>query len=178
MLPMTCHPAVIADADRLLRHCKNDLMWRNESFTAFGKTHTLERRVAWYGDPGLSYRYSGSNHATTGWTADLANLKSRVNEYFGTRCNFVLLMGYPDGGVGLGWHRDDERGLNGPIVTVSLGAARRLRYRETRTGPSHAVELEHGSALLMDRRWYHSVPKTTRSCGERISLSFREVSGG
>lgn len=176
MLQMTYHSALIADADPLFGHCKKDPVWRNDSFSAFGRTRQLKRRVAWYGDPGLCYRYSGSNHVTDGWTADLARLKNNLNAHFGTRCNFVLLMHYADGGVGLGWHRDDEQGLIGPIVTVSVGATRRLRYREANTGPSQALDLEHGSALLMDRSWYHSLAKTAKICGERISLSFREIS--
>ena len=42
------------------------------------------------------------------------------------------------------------------------------------------ITLEHGSYLLMkgntQRNWLHRIPKSKRPLGERISLTFRQIS--
>jgi alkylated DNA repair dioxygenase AlkB len=98
----------------------------------------------------------------------------------------VLLNLYRDGRNSMGWHADDEPEL-GPepaIASLSLGATRRFRLRP-RPGlvhPPFSLELASGSLLLMrgatQRHWQHALPKTTRSLGPRLNLTFRWVAGG
>jgi alkylated DNA repair dioxygenase AlkB len=52
--------------------------WRQDDITLFGKTHRQPRLVAWYGDPGASYTYSGIRHEPLPWTSTLQQLRQRV----------------------------------------------------------------------------------------------------
>ncbi len=45
--------------EALLEALLADIPWQQESITLYGKTHQQPRLVAWYGDPGAAYRYSG-----------------------------------------------------------------------------------------------------------------------
>lgn len=75
----------------------------------------------------------------------------------------------------MGWHADDEEQLTGPVVSVSVGAARKLLLRCTRDAPSTRLELDHGALLMHHRDYYHCVPKTRKPTTERINLTFRRV---
>jgi alkylated DNA repair dioxygenase AlkB len=63
------------------------------------------------------------------------------------------------------------------VAIVSLGATRTLALRPRGGGASLRLPLAHGDLLVMggscQRTWQHSVPKTTKPCGSRISIQFR-----
>jgi alkylated DNA repair dioxygenase AlkB len=81
----------------------------------------------------------------------------------------------------MGWHADDEPelGRDPAIASFSLGATRRFRLRHRRRKQVGDLELEHGSLLSMagptQHHYVHAVPKTARPVGERINLTFRQV---
>ena len=170
-------------ADELFRNLRQGIAWRQEEIMIFGQRRLVPRLVAWHGDPGADYRYSGVLHQPAPWTPDLQRIRSAVEELSDWRFNSVLLNLYRDGRDGMGWHSDDEPELGAEpvIASVSLGATRRfcMRHRKRRK-EVHSIDLEHGSLLLMQgstqHQWLHSVPKTTRPVGERINLTFRRVS--
>ena len=94
---------------------------------------------------------------------------------FSLDSNFVLLNRYRDGSDSMGWHRDDEPELTGPVASLSLGVTRRFHMRAERKTRTQHIDLEHGSLLILDRRTTHALPKTKRKLGERINLTFRQV---
>ncbi len=172
-----------AEAGELFRELRNGTEWRQEEVVIFGRRRLVPRLVAWHGDPGASYTYSGTPHQPLPWTPILEQVRCRVQALAGRHFNAVLLNLYRDGRDGMGWHADDEPEL-GPepaIASVSLGAVRRfcLRHRR-RKGLRANLSLPHGSLLLMSgatqRHWVHAVPKTVVPTGERINLTFRMVS--
>jgi alkylated DNA repair dioxygenase AlkB len=147
--------------------CAADVLWQQEHLRLFGKTHRVPRQIAWFGAPGVNYRYSGLDHTGCGLPPALASLAERLD------ANHVLLNRYRHGDDYMGWHTDDERGVVGPVHIVSLGAERSLRWR---IGAERAsVRLAHGSRLLLDGRIPHTLTRTRRPCGERFSLSFRRI---
>jgi len=83
----------------------------------------------------------------------------------------------------MGWHADDEPELGeSPIIaSLSLGASRRftLRHEERDDISPLRFDLEAGSLLVMagatQAHWKHQVPKTRKSVGERINLTFRKI---
>jgi alkylated DNA repair dioxygenase AlkB len=170
-----------AEADRLMARLL-ELDWGRDRIRIFGKEHAAPRLTAWYGDPGISYHYSGVTHEARAWTHELAALRERLVAYTGAHLNFVLANLYRDGADCLGWHSDDERvlGKEPVIASLSFGATRRLRFR-TRTAPTAktSIDLEHGSLLVMfgqsQRRWQHSLPRTKRVSDARINLTFRRL---
>lgn len=177
-------PAAFApdEASRLFEALRAGIHWRQEEILIFGQHRRVPRLVAWHGDPGASYVYSGTDHHPEPWTADLEHIRRRVSDLSGADFNAVLLNLYRDGRDGMGWHADDELelGRNPVIASVSLGAARRfcLRHRRHRDLKLDLV-LPHGSLLVMggatQHHWVHALPKTQRPVGERINLTFRKV---
>ena len=85
----------------------------------------------------------------------------------------MLLNRYRSGRDWMGWHRDDEAEVAGRVVSVSLGATRRLRL--DLGGGKVALELEHGSVLVFDGAIRHSLARTRRPVTERINLTFRNI---
>jgi alkylated DNA repair dioxygenase AlkB len=156
--------------------------WRQEDILIFGERRRVPRLVAWHGDPGATYVYSGTVHEPVPWTADLQRIRTRAEALTGQRYNGVLLNLYRDGRDGMGWHADDEPelGPNPVIASVSLGATRRfcLRHRR-RKDLKLDLLLPHGSLLCMSgatqHHWVHALPKTRRPVGERINLTLRLV---
>jgi len=172
----------VPEASACFSELRCGIDWRQEQVVVFGKRHAVPRLVAWHGDPGARYTYSGTPHEPEPWTSTLQQVRRRVLALAGCDFNAVLLNLYRDGRDGMGWHADDEPEL-GPdpvIASVSLGAARRfsLRHRR-RKGLRVDLSLPNGSMLLMSgatqRNWVHAVPKTATTVGERINLTFRRV---
>ncbi|MCD6437348.1 MAG: alpha-ketoglutarate-dependent dioxygenase AlkB [Halomonas sp.] len=81
----------------------------------------------------------------------------------------------------MSWHSDAEKDLveNGVIGALSLGGERRFSFKHKKTGESLSLNLEHGSLLVMkgatQQNWLHSLPKTKKDCGPRVSLTFRQM---
>ena len=157
--------------------------WKRETLRMFGRTRDAPRLTAYYGDAGADYRYSGLVHEPLAWTPCLVSLRERVSEHVGQPFNSVLANLYRDGRDSLGWHSDNEPELGGSptIASLSLGARRRfrMRHRERRDLEPVALELEHGSLLVMyaatQHHWKHCVPKMARCRAPRINLTFRQI---
>jgi alkylated DNA repair dioxygenase AlkB len=170
-----------ADADRLFAALRHGIDWRQEEVVIFGQRRLVPRLVAWHGDPGSRYTYSGVAHEPLPWTEALREVRARAESLAGQPFNSVLLNLYRDGRDGMGWHADDEPelGRDPVIASVSLGATRRFRMRHRKRRETVPMDLEHGSVLLMQgptqHHWVHAVPKTARAVGERINLTFRRV---
>ncbi len=170
-------PSYLADAqaDGLFDWLVGSVDWRSEHIRMFGKTVPVPRLVAWFGDPGICYRYSAIDHLAGGWPSPLRRLRDRLCLDCSADFNFVLLNRYRDGADSMGWHRDDEAALAGPVASLSLGATRRLRVRVPGSINSVALELSHGALLVHERHLPHALVKTRRRVGERVNLSFRTV---
>lgn len=171
------------DGDQLLQNLIEDTPWQAEDIVVFGKTYPQPRLIAWYGDDGASYTYSGIPHEPMPWTEKLLRLRRRVESLAGSRFNSVLLNYYRDGRDSMGMHADDEPEL-GPepvIASLSLGAERKLvfRHRRRRDLDNFDLALPSGSLLVMkgstQRNWKHGIRKLTRPCGPRVNLTFRWV---
>jgi alkylated DNA repair dioxygenase AlkB len=170
------------EATRLFRELRTGVDWQQEEILIFGQRRLVPRLVAWHGDPGARYVYSGTEHRPLPWTPTLDHVRDRASALTGAAFNAVLLNLYRDGRDGMGWHADDEPelGCNPVIASVSLGAERRfcLRHRRRRDLKID-LPLPHGSLLCMSgatqHHWLHALPKTRRPSGERINLTLRQV---
>jgi len=170
------------EASRLFVELRGGIGWQQEEILIFGRRRLVPRLVAWHGDPGATYVYSGTEHRPRPWTPQLEAIRDRASALTGAVFNAVLLNLYRDGRDGMGWHADDEPelGRNPVIASVSLGAERRfcLRHRRHRQLKTD-LPLPHGSLLCMSgttqHHWLHALPKTSRPAGERINLTFRHI---
>ena len=92
----------LRDADELLAWCLNDVDWQREYVHIAGRKVEVPRRVAWFGDAGCAYRYSGCDHVADGWPTELKRVSSRLKREGWIRANFVLLNLYRDGADSMG----------------------------------------------------------------------------
>ena len=171
-----------AEADRLLDLLVETTKWRQDSMKMFGQSKPLPRLTAWYGDPGARYVYSGIMNEPLPWTAALAEVKEGAEAASGVAFNGVLLNRYRYGRDSMGWHADDEPefGDEPVIASVSFGGSRNFQLKHMRRKElKESVELTHGSLLVMSggtqANWLHQVPKTAKSVGERLNLTFRRI---
>ncbi|XP_042863600.1 DNA oxidative demethylase ALKBH2-like isoform X2 [Penaeus japonicus] len=154
----------------------------------FGKWCDIPRKQVTYGDPGLTYKYSGITTPAKPWPKTLKAVRDLVNRVTGYDYNFVLVNRYKDGSDKMGEHKDDEKDLdhNTPIASISLGQPRDFyfRHQDARPPKSMKIEkvsmlLEHGSLLLMNpptnNFWYHALPPRKSAGGLRINLTFRRI---
>ena len=154
----------------------NRMDWQRESFQIFGRSVQAPRQIAWFGDAGLNYRYTGIDHEAVGWPTKLAALKSRIEDQAEQRFNFLLLNRYNDGSNHMGWHRDDEQGCLGSIASLSIGATRRFSIDVTRDNhriSRETLELVSGSLLVFDGRQRHCLRATKKPCELRVNLTFQ-----
>lgn len=169
------------EADRLYQLLHEELDWQEREILIYGKRHKQPRLVAWHGDHGVNYRYSGQTLTTTPWTPALEQVRARCQQLTAHTFNSVLCNLYRDGNDGMGWHSDDEPEL-GPtpvIASVTLGEIRRFDLRHKTTGATHQIMLPHGSLLVMagntQAYWKHQVPRSKKVAGPRINLTYRQV---
>ena len=162
--------------EALLHH----VPWKNDEVTVFGKHHVTARKIAWYGDPGLAYTYSGTTRQPIPWTDELLELKTLAERPAGARYNSCLLNLYHHGDEGMGWHSDNEKSIvpHSPIASLSFGAEREFRFKHKHLPATTAsVRLENGSLLVMkdatQTHWLHSIPKSKKVLTPRINLTFR-----
>ncbi len=156
--------------------------WQRDDIKMYGKTITLPRLTAWYGDAGKSYTYSGITSQPQAWNAGLLYIKKQIEQVTGYAFNSVLLNWYRNGEDHMGWHADDEPelGLNPLIASVNFGETRDFVLRRIDNPRQKIIiPLQHGTLLVMggalQHYWQHSVPKRKRVKGSRFNLTFRTI---
>lgn len=157
--------------------------WRSEKIVVWGKTYVQPRLIAWYGDNGTSYKYSGVRFDPLPWTDVLLRMKVAAEEVASTCFNSVLLNYYRTNADSMGLHADDEPEL-GPEPTIgslSFGEERTfvLKHKTDKGLKPVRLKLGSGSFLLMkgdtQRNWKHGIEKESRACGPRVNLTFRRI---
>lgn len=171
------------DPDVILRELAEAVDWRSQEIVVWGRAVAQPRLIAWVGDPGCRYSYSGIDLEPASWSPLLAELRDRVSRAAGAEFNSVLLNYYRDHRDSMGYHSDDEPELGRqPIIaSLSLGEPRRflMKHRYDKTLETVRLDLASGSLLLMkgstQHYWKHALPKRARPCGPRINLTFRRI---
>lgn len=170
------------ESEDFLRQLQQEVGWKHEKIRLFGRDVLQPRLTAWYGDAGKAYSYSGITMQPGAWTPALLEIKQRVEATAQVTFNSALLNLYRNGKDSVGWHRDNEKelGKNPVIGSVSFGATRQFQLRNHKEKTRIIrVELSSGSFLLMrgetQHFWEHRIPKTTRTTGPRINITFRVI---
>jgi alkylated DNA repair dioxygenase AlkB len=167
----------------LLERLIAEIAWREEDIVLWGRKFPQPRLIAWYGDAGASYTYSGVPHDPLSWTKLLLAIKESVERATAAQFNSVLLNYYRHERDSMGLHSDDEPEL-GPepvIASVSLGEVRTfvMRHKKRKDLPPVRLPLASGSLLLMrgptQRCWRHGIDKEVSHCGPRVNLTFRRI---
>ncbi len=165
-------------ADRYFASLRDGCDWQQKP-GIFG--HMQPRLIASYGDPGVTYRYSGVTNTALPWTDTLLEIKRRIEAVQG-EYNYCLLNRYRSGSDSMGWHADDEPEMGPVIGSLSLGATRKFRIRHNTTRETQTFLVGHGTLIIMagtmQSHWQHEVPKTRQPVGERINLTYRKIKLG
>ena len=139
--------------------------------------------MAWYGDLGKNYSYSGNLLTPISWNEELICIKEKIESVSPVTFNSVLLNDYENGNVGMGWHSDDEKELGqDPIIgSVSFGVDRDFYLKPKIRTNSDRVKIisSNGSFILMNgstqHHWLHSLPIRKKINERRINLTFRTI---
>lgn len=110
----------------------------------------------------------------------LSDMASVLSDRYGVDFDSVWVNLYRDGDDSVAWHGDRNAKLlrNPMVVTVSLGARRRFLLRPKGTSRAlHTLEPGQGDLVVMggacQHEWEHTVPKTKRPVGPRMSVTIR-----
>lgn len=162
-------------ADHYFGELRGQCAWQQKP-GIFG--HMQPRLISSYGDSGVSYRYSGGDYQALPWTSTLLEIKNRIEAVQG-KFNYCLLNLYRSGSDSMGWHADDEPEMGNVIGSLSLGAVRKFRIRHIVTRETQTFLAGNGTLIIMagtmQEYWQHEVPKTKLPVGERINLTFRQI---
>ena len=165
-------PGWISGADVLFERLVDSVPWRAERRHMYDRVVDVPRLLSFYGegeplpDPALD------------------EIKRKLDEHYGPELGEPFatagLCLYRDGRDSVAWHGDTtgRSSTQDTIVAiVSLGAPRSFLLRPRGGGKALRHDVGHGDLLVMggscQRTWEHSVPKTARATGPRISVQFR-----
>jgi len=165
-------PGWVAGADELKDRLVERVPWQAHRRPMYDRVVDVPRLLRFYGeddpvpDPALD------------------ELRSALNDHYGPELGesflSIGLALYRDGRDSVSWHGDTigrASTADTMVAIVSLGEARRFLLRPRGGGPSRRYELGHGDLMVMggscQRTWEHSVPKTARIVGPRVSVQFR-----
>lgn len=160
----------------------NEITWQQDIIKIFGKEMPIPRLQAFYGNEGLSYKYSNINLKATKWNGLLLKIKTDIENISSVTLNSVLLNLYRNGNDSNGWHADDEPALgkNPVIASVSFGSERYFNFKHKKDKSLKTkIMLQSGSLLIMKGEtqhcWYHQISKTKKSLTQRINLTYRFI---
>lgn len=162
----------LSGSDELFEQLATEVPWRAERRKMYDHVVDVPRLLAFYGaDDALPHPL-----LTKAREALSAHYAPELGEPFTT----AGLCYYRDGRDSVAWHGDRiGRGAHEDtmVAILSVGAPRDLLLRPMRGGDTVRRPLGHGDLIVMggscQRTWEHSVPKTTRASGPRISIQFR-----
>jgi alkylated DNA repair dioxygenase AlkB len=148
--------------------------WRAERRVMYDDEVDVPRLLRWYG-PGEPLPHDVLTAARERLTAHYAD---ELGEAFVT----AGMCLYRDGRDSVAWHGDTtgrSSRFDTMVAIVSFGAPRPLLLRPRGGGNSLRYPLGHGDLIVMggscQRTWEHTVPKTARPVGPRVSVQFRPI---
>ena len=167
-------PGWLTGADELFSRLARDVPWHAERRQMYDREVDVPRLLSFYDEADLL-----PDVVLSQARSDLtAHYRLELGEPFRT----AGLCFYRDGRDSVAWHGDTiGRGSTEDtmVAIISVGAPRALLLRPRGGGEGKTIRhvLGHGDLLVMggssQRTWEHSIPKTARPVGPRISIQFR-----
>lgn len=160
----------------------NNIPWTQDDITIFGKTYPQPRLTGFFANNKKTYKYSNIVMTPLPYTKNLIKIKTAIEEYLGLEFTSCLANLYRNGQDSNGWHSDNEKelGTDPIIASVSFGAERifQLKHKYKKDKKTKLI-LHSGSLLVMkdktQQNWQHQIPKTKKTVGQRINLTFRII---
>jgi len=162
-------PGWLHGADLVLAELVAKLSWSQRQVVMYHEQVDEPRLTAWWSE--------SSPHAEP--LPVLADARAALSAQYHRPFDSIGFNLYRDGRDSVAWHADRERfELENPVVAiVSTGAQRQFQVRPKGGGMSRSWWLGPGDLLVMggacQHQWEHSVPKSARVHGPRLSIMFR-----
>ena len=148
--------------------------WRAERRVMYDDEVAVPRLLRWYGPA------EPLPHEV------LTVARERLSAYYAAELGEPFVTAgmclYRDGRDSVAWHGDTtgrSSRFDTMVAIVSFGAPRPLLLRPRGGGNSLRYPLGHGDLIVMggscQRTWEHTVPKTARPVGPRVSVQFRPI---
>jgi alkylated DNA repair dioxygenase AlkB len=165
-------PGWLLGSDAVLESLLNTVPWRSERRPMYDREVDVPRLLCWYrADDELP-------------DPVLTSARAQLCEYYEPELHepFVTagLCLYRDGRDSVAWHGDTiGRGSYSDtmVAILSVGSERGLHLRPRSGGDGLKVLVGHGDLVVMggscQRTWEHSIPKTAKPVGPRVSIQFR-----
>lgn len=162
----------MAGSDPLLERLRDGVPWRAERRRMYDRVVAVPRLLCFYDE--------GEALPDPALEAARAALDDHYGAELGEPFRTAGCCLYRDGRDSVAWHGDTIGRASHEdtmVAILSLGAPRALLLRPRGGGPARRHDVGHGDLLVMggscQRTWEHSVPKTARPVGARISVQFR-----
>ena len=170
------------------------ILWQQPENNMFGKKVKQPRLSANYSEDGsLTYVHSGKKHSSLPYPSQIMELRHSIRDLLYRykipvgKMDFAVANKYRDGNDYIGWHSDDEGGIDQfyPIVRCSFGASRMFQWRlkgKDDEGKKHKTNVMHlgdGDVMVMmggfQTKYEHCIPKEKDEMHERINITFRTM---
>ncbi|MFI9306762.1 alpha-ketoglutarate-dependent dioxygenase AlkB [Streptomyces triculaminicus] len=166
-------PGWLEGSDLLFEALVETVPWRAERRHMYENVVAVPRLLAHYG--------ADDEPPHPALAAARDELSAHYADELGEPFRTLGLCFYRDGRDSVAWHGDRiGRGdrENTMVAILSLGTPRPLMLRPRGGGAPHIRQpLGHGDLIVMggtcQRTWDHSIPKTAKAVGPRISVQFR-----
>jgi alkylated DNA repair dioxygenase AlkB len=165
-------PGWLRGADALFDDLVDRVPWHGERRQMYERLVDVPRLLSFY-DEAAELPHPVLTQARDALTAHYG---AELGEPFRT----AGMCLYRDGRDSVAWHGDTigrGRAEDTMVAIVSLGSPRSLLLRPRGGGATIRNNLGHGDLIVMggscQRTWEHSIPKTARPVGPRISIQFR-----
>ena len=171
-------------SDKIYKKLIDEIQYdENSIIKIMGKEIAIPRKQTAYGDPGMSYSFSGTRVNAKSWLPFLLKIKDDIELQTNEKFNFCLVNYYENGNNYIGYHSDDEKelGKEPSIVSISFGATRKFYFKSKidKNLPVKKISLNHGCLCYImhptNKYWKHSVPKEPKIDSPRINLTFRYI---
>ena len=163
--------------------------WQARPIRVFNRDCRQNRKTLYFGEKGTNYRYSGIDNPGNGNIPEvIKKITTRVTDLVRSKgllvgdqaFNYWLGNLYENGSHTIGMHSDDEKGLCGPIASLSFGSPRFFDLKHKKNGKNRIrLNLQSGSLLIMagdtQRNYLHGVPTQKKITEPRINLTLRIV---
>jgi alkylated DNA repair dioxygenase AlkB len=165
-------PGWVDGSELVLETLLRDVNWRAERRKMYDGEVDVPRLLRWYaGHEPLPHPVLTEARARL-----TAHYAAELGEPFVT----AGMCLYRTGRDSVAWHGDTtgrSARSDTMVAIVSFGSPRPLLLRPRGGGGSLRFPLGHGDLLVMggscQRTWEHSIPKTARPVGPRVSVQFR-----
>jgi alkylated DNA repair dioxygenase AlkB len=165
-------PGWMAGADELFERLLHSVPWRGERRRMYERVVDVPRLLCFYAE------------GETLPDAQLTQAKDALDAHYATELGEPFMTAglclYRDGRDSVAWHGDTigrSSTEDTMVAILSLGTPRPLLLRPVGGGSALRYDVGHGDLLVMggscQRTWQHSIPKSARPIGPRISVQFR-----